>query len=56
MPIYLHFYYQELGYKKSLYPDTEKVYEQIIALPIYPLLKNEEIEYIFNNMINIIFK
>jgi hypothetical protein len=34
----------------------KKIYEQIIALHIYTLLKNKEIECIFNNMINIIFK
>jgi UDP-4-amino-4,6-dideoxy-N-acetyl-beta-L-altrosamine transaminase len=46
MPIYLHPYYQGLGYKKGLCPESEKMYEQIITLPIYPLLKDEEVEYV----------
>jgi perosamine synthetase len=54
MPIYLHPYYHELGYLKGLCPESEKIYEQIITLPIYPLLKNEEIEYICDKMMNII--
>ena len=47
MPIYLHPYYQSLGYKKGLCIEAEKVYEQIITLPIYPLLKDEEINKIY---------
>lgn len=43
MPIYLHPYYESLGYKKGLCPEAEKVYKQIITLPMYPLLKDEEI-------------
>ena len=54
MPIYLHPYYQGLGYKKGLCPESEKVYEQIITLPMFPLLKDEEIDYVCEKMINII--
>ncbi len=54
MPIYLHSYYQELGYKKGLCPEAETVYEQIITLPMFPLLKDEEIEYIYNIVKNIL--
>ena len=55
MPIYLHPYYQNLGYKKGLCPIAEKVYEEIITLPIYPLLTNNEINkvvYSIKNTIN----
>ena len=54
MPIYLHPYYNELGYKKGLCPEAEKVYEQIITLPMFPLLKDEEIEIVVNTLKNII--
>ncbi len=56
MPIYLHSYYQKLGYKKGLCPEAEKVYQQIITLPIYPLLKNEEIDFVCKTLIKIISK
>jgi perosamine synthetase len=55
MPIYLHPYYQELGYQKGLCPESEKVYEQMITLPIFPLLKDEEIEYVCEKIINILY-
>jgi perosamine synthetase len=50
MPIYLHPYYQKLGYTKGLCPKSEEVYEQIISLPIFPLLKNNELDYVINTM------
>ena len=54
MPIYLHPYYQKLGYEKGICPNSENVYENIITLPCYPLLKEEELKYICEKLINII--
>jgi perosamine synthetase len=54
MPIYLHPYYQKLGYQKGLCPESEKIYEQMITLPIFPLLEDEEVEIVFEKMMNII--
>ena len=42
IPVYLHPYYQKLGYKKNLCPMAEKFYERIISIPIYPRLKKSE--------------
>ena len=53
LPIYLHPYYQNLGYKKGLCPVSESVYESMITLPCYPLLKNEELKYICTKVIEI---
>lgn len=54
MPIYLHPYYKNLGYKLGLCPESEKIYEQIITLPIYPLLTDREIDIICNKIIEIV--
>lgn len=54
MPIYLHPYYQELGYQKGLCPQSEKVYKQMITLPIFPLLKDEEVKIVCEKMIGVI--
>jgi UDP-4-amino-4,6-dideoxy-N-acetyl-beta-L-altrosamine transaminase len=54
MPIYLHPYYQSLGYKTGLCPIAEDMYKRIITLPIFPMLKDEEVEYIYNKIINLI--
>lgn len=54
MPIYLHSYYKEIGYKKGICPEAETVYEQIITLPIFPLLKDEEIDKVISSILNIL--
>ena len=43
-----------MGYSKYDLPITEKVVKQILRLPIYPSLENEDIEYIVNNIKKIV--
>jgi len=53
MPIYYHSYYESLGYKRGLCKESEKVYEQLITLPIFPLLEDNEINIIINKICEI---
>ena len=48
IPIYWHPYYRESGYKEEKLPNTEKFYERIISLPMYPSLSNEELDHVFS--------
>jgi perosamine synthetase len=49
-PVHLtHFYRNELKWKCKL-PITEEISNQVLALPIYPTLKKEEIEFIANEI------
>jgi dTDP-4-amino-4,6-dideoxygalactose transaminase len=44
-PIYLHPYYKKkYGYSKGLCPTAEKVYNQIITLPIFPSMQDSDIK------------
>lgn len=45
-PIHLHKAFSQLGYKKGSFPISEKVCETELSLPIYPGLKEEEIDFI----------
>ena len=46
-PLHLHPYYVEkYGFKASDFPVAEKLFHEIVSLPIYPALKDEEIERI----------
>lgn len=46
IPVYYHPYYQSLGYKKGLCPVAEELYEEIITIPLYYSLKDEDVESI----------
>jgi len=49
-PVHLtHFYKNELGYACKL-PVTEETSNQVLTLPMYPTLTNEEIDYIVEEM------
>jgi len=54
MPIYLHPYYQKLGYKKGICPNAENVYKQIITLPIFPLLSYEQVNLICHQVVQVL--
>ncbi len=45
-PLHMQECFKYLGYKKGDFPVAEKISEEIISLPMNPYLKNEEIEYI----------
>ena len=50
IPVYLHPYYQKLGYKNGLCPKAEEFYDKIISIPIYPMLNEEEQDEIIKNI------
>lgn len=44
MPVYYHSYYEKLGYKKGICPNAEKLYEEIMSIPLYFSLTDKEVE------------
>lgn len=44
LPVYLHYYYQKLGYQKGLCPKSEELYKNIITLPLHPSMTNSDVE------------
>lgn len=44
IPVYFHPYYQELGYKKGICPIAEALYEEIITIPLYYSLSDEDVQ------------
>lgn len=44
IPVYYFPYYQKLGYKKGLCPKAEKLYEEIISLPLYYGMSDQDVE------------
>ncbi|MCR5753616.1 MAG: DegT/DnrJ/EryC1/StrS family aminotransferase, partial [Acetatifactor sp.] len=42
LPVYWHSYYESLGYKKGICPNAEKFYEEVMSIPLYPSLTDDE--------------
>ncbi|MFG1523158.1 UDP-4-amino-4,6-dideoxy-N-acetyl-beta-L-altrosamine transaminase [Halobacteriovorax sp. ZH1_bin.1] len=52
-PVHKQPYYQEIGEYSNL-GISESTYKQIISIPMYPLLKQEDIDYICDTLKNVI--
>jgi len=48
IPVYFFPDYQKLGYKKGLCPIAEQVYENLITLPLYPTMTDEDFDDVIN--------
>ena len=52
IPVYQQPFYQNLGYNSEYYPESEKYYEEALSLPIHTLLKDEEQDFVIENVLN----
>ena len=44
VPVYWFPYYQKLGYEKGLCPEAERIYKNIVSIPLYPMLTDEDVD------------
>lgn len=56
IPVYYHPFYKKLGYRKGLCPNAEKLYEEIITLPLYPGMEAGDVTYIVQGVKKVIGK
>jgi dTDP-4-amino-4,6-dideoxygalactose transaminase len=54
IPVYFHPYYQKLGYRKGICPNTEWLYNRILTLPLYPKMKDEDVDFVIKSVIKIV--
>ena len=52
IPVYLHPYYRELGYKKGICPIAEAAYAEILSLPMWPGMVAEDVVRIVSSLID----
>ncbi|KEF38386.1 UDP-4-keto-6-deoxy-N-acetylglucosamine 4-aminotransferase [Schinkia azotoformans MEV2011] len=48
VPVHLFPYYQKLGYKRGICPKAEKLYQEIITLPLFPAMTEKDVEDVIN--------
>lgn len=44
LSVYLHPYYQQLGYEKGLFPEAEKLYTEIIKLLLFSKMSDSDVD------------
>lgn len=44
LPVYWHSYYEGLGYEKGICPNAEKFYNEVMSIPLYYSLTDEDVE------------
>lgn len=55
LPVYLHPYYKNIGYSKGICPNSEEFYYNMITLPLFPEMKDNDVNDVIeavNKVIN----
>lgn len=50
MPVHIQPYYQKLGFSKGQFPEAEKYGEDAITLPLFPLMTDNEQEFVIKSL------
>lgn len=53
IPVYYHPYYEKLGYSKGLCPNAEKLYDEMMSLPLYYSMSDEDVESVVEAVLKI---
>ena len=54
IPVYYHPYYEHLGYRRGLCPNAEKLYDEILSLPLYYGLTDQDVDDVIHAVIKIV--
>lgn len=54
IPVYWHPYYQSLGYQKGICPEAERLYEEMVTIPLYFSMQDEDVAYVIQNVKDIV--
>lgn len=50
-PLHLHTHFREMGYKEGDFPVAERIAKEVLSLPVNPLLNQEDLELIIENIL-----
>ncbi|GAB6100048.1 UDP-4-amino-4,6-dideoxy-N-acetyl-beta-L-altrosami ne transaminase [Halanaerocella petrolearia] len=54
IPVYYHPYYKNLDYEYGLCPNAEWLYERIITIPLYPKMKDKDVQEVIKRVAKVI--
>nr|WP_243646739.1 UDP-4-amino-4,6-dideoxy-N-acetyl-beta-L-altrosamine transaminase [Melghiribacillus thermohalophilus] len=50
IPVHYHPYYRERGYEKGSYPIAEKLYEEMMTLPLFPAMEDDDVQHVIDTV------
>ena len=50
IPVYLHPYYQEMGYKQGMCPSAEEFYQREISIPVHPGMDDQAVDTVIETL------
>ena len=50
VPMHLQECFSYLGYKQGAFPEAEKAAKEVLALPVYPELTDEQMQYVIDSI------
>ncbi|MBQ6886860.1 MAG: UDP-4-amino-4,6-dideoxy-N-acetyl-beta-L-altrosamine transaminase [Lachnospiraceae bacterium] len=54
IPVYYMPYYEKLGYKRGICPKAEKLYSEMMSLPLYPSMTDEDVDDVIRAVTKIV--
>ena len=54
IPLYEFTYYKKLGYDGRDCPNSGRVFERTVSLPIFPGMTDAEIDYVIENVLDLL--
>lgn len=54
IPVYYHPYYRKLGYPKGICPKAEKLYDEMMSLPLYYAMTDQDVEDVIHAVTKIV--
>lgn len=54
IPVYYHPYYQKLGYEKGLCKKAEKLYDEMMSLPLYYAMTDQDVDDVINAVYKVV--
>lgn len=54
LPVYWHSYYEKLGYEKGTCPNAEKYYNEVMSIPLYYSLTDNDVEDVIKTVKKIV--
>jgi len=56
IPVYLHPYYQKIGYRRGICSEAEEYFARAITLPLYPAMKRSDMELVVEKVCKVLYE